>query len=684
VQVLDLVDPRRICELMHEALAELVAALEAEAATPIRALATRRYLDKTGLLSEAQRHRQLVEWNATSRAYPQEQCIHELFEAQVEEAPDRIALVHEGSELTYGELNRRANQLARRLIESGLYSEMRVGICMKRSLEMVIAILGVLKAGGCYVPLDPTYPRKRLEYLLEDSEVELIVSERVVEESLDLGRPHGGMGQPYTYIRVNAGTESDWVGRYASVNPATTVHPANMAYVIYTSGSTGQPKGVGIAHRSAVSLLSWSADQWSAAERAGVLASTSICFDLSIYELFLPLTQGGTCLLIDSILGLSEMTERERVSLVNTVPSAAKALLERGGLPRSLRVMNLAGEPLKSELVDAMYASSSAGCIYDLYGPSESTTYSTYALRNAQGGETIGRPVANTQAYVVDAEGALLPAGVVGELYLGGVGLARGYLNRPGATAEKFIPNHFSPEPGERLYRTGDLVRWLPDGTLEYLGRIDHQVKVRGYRIELGEIESVLLAHASVRDAVVVARDEGGSKRLLGYVAVGAAARADEAGLVNALRSRLLEQLPGYMVPSVFVVLERLPLTANGKLDRKALPVPEASDLLKSQYVAPGTATEEKLCALWEEVLKVDRVGMQDNFFQLGGHSLLAVRLISRVRETFDVELPVRTLFENGTVGSLTAEVVECLIQKRSLENAEAMMTSPEMEEIIL
>jgi amino acid adenylation domain-containing protein len=612
------------------------------------------------LLSEAERHRQLVEWNATACAYPDEKCIHELFEEQVRLQPDAVALVHEGGELTYAELNRRSNQLAHQLIEHGVGPEVRVGVCLERSAEMVIGMLGILKAGGAYVPLDPSYPRKRLEYLVGDSAVDLIVSHRAVEESLELLRLGAGAGRGYISV-VSIDPEAQGAGR--TDNPVTVVRAANLAYVIYTSGSTGQPKGVGIAHGSAVSLLGWSGQQWSLAERAGVLASTSICFDLSIYELFVPLTQGGQCVLIDSILGLSELGQRERVRLINTVPSAAKALLEKGGLPGSVRVMNLAGEPLKAQLVDELYGSSAATRIYDLYGPSEGTTYSTYALRSAQGRETIGRPVANTQAYVVDGEGELLPSGVVGELYLGGVGLARGYLNRPGLTAQKFVPHRFSGEPGERLYRTGDLVRWLGDGTLEYLGRVDHQVKVRGYRIELGEIESVLRGHAAVRDAVVVAREEEGrGQRLVGYVVAEGGAQADEAAvandavLVDELRGRLQEQLPGYMVPSALMVLGSLPLTANGKLDRKALPAPEES--AQAEYTAPEGLTEELLAKLWSGLLKRERVGRHDNFFELGGHSLLAMQLVSRIRESFSTQLPVREVFAHATL-SAQARAVE-------------------------
>jgi microcystin synthetase protein McyA len=627
--------------------------------------ATRR-IDRTALLGDEERHRQLVEWNTTRQSYPDEQCIHELFEAQVARTPDRIALVHEGGELTYAELNGRANALAHRLIARGVGPERRVGLCMERSPAMVIGMLGILKAGGCYVPLDPQYPRRRLEYLLEDSAVGLLVSQRAVEELLDLAS-FARRGTDSAIEIMSVELDSDGSHELAD-NPVTAIHPSNLAYVIYTSGSTGQPKGVGIAHRSAVSLLSWSAQQWTAAERAGVLASTSICFDLSIYEVFLPLTQGNQCVLIDSILGLKELVQRERVTLINTVPSAAKALLEKAALPESLRVMNLAGEPLNAELVDALYESSEAERIYDLYGPSEGTTYSTYALRSAQGRETIGRPVANTQAYVVGSGGELLPSGVAGELHLGGVGLARGYLQRAAATAEKFIPHRFSHEPGERLYRTGDLVRWLADGALEYLGRVDTQVKVRGYRIEPGEIESALLSHPDVRDAVVVVREEAGEKRLVGYVVAEGGARADGAAIMSELQARLREQLPAYMVPSALMELSSLPLTVNGKVDRRALPKLDSAKF-QTEFVAPRNEVERSLCSHWQNLLNIERIGIHDDFWILGGQSLLAMQVFNFVRQEFGVELKLSRMFANSTVFQL-AECISLELNARNLRSS--------------
>jgi amino acid adenylation domain-containing protein len=576
-------------------------------------------------LSDVETHQQRIEWNATQMPYAQDRCIHELFEAQAEKTPDGIALVHEDHQLTYAQLNARANQIAHVLAAQGVGPEVRVGICVERSPSMLIGLLGILKAGGCYVPLDPAYPKARLAYLLADSGVGLVLTERAMHAQLrfdELAHEHRPLHKPLRTLCLD--DEASWTTRAAenlcsddlgtardlsaaqdrnaagnlstatdlgaaedrniagnlsaardfgtdvdrnavgnlstatdlgaaedrnvagnlsaardlgtdvdrnaarkldtAKNLNTAVSAQNLAYVIYTSGSTGQPKGVGITHEGVISLLQWSREQVSAAECAGVLACTSICFDLSIYELFMPLSCGGTCVLVQNALALEHAQGRERVSLVNTVPSAAKALLERGAIPRDVQVINLAGEPLKASLVDALYEQTQVERIYDLYGPSEGTTYSTYTLRERNGIETIGRPLANTQAYVLDANGQLQGVGVVGELYLGGVGLARGYLDRSALTAQKFVPNPFG-EPGERLYRTGDLVRHLADGNLEYIGRIDHQVKVRGFRIELGEIESVLSRHALVKDVVVMAREDVADQRqLVAYVV----AHADE------------------------------------------------------------------------------------------------------------------------------------------------------------
>jgi amino acid adenylation domain-containing protein len=641
-----------------------------------------RKLSALPLLTDAERRQLLEDFNDTRRDYPSARCIHELFEAQAARTPDATALVHERERLTYADLNARANHLARRLRALGVGAESRVGVLLGRAPDLVAALLGVLKAGGAYVPLDPDYPRERLRFMLEDSAVSALVTQTSLLGHLPacdapaLCVDDGSIfvvGEREVSSAVNAAGDSAASEPRPAVSHARAAAPDNLAYVIYTSGSTGRPKGVAIEHASAHTFLRWAHETFTREELAGVLASTSVCFDLSVFELFAPLTRGGSVILAQNALALPALPAASDVTLVNTVPSAMAELVRSGGVPDSVLAVNLAGEPLKRALAEGVYGRTKAGRVLNLYGPSEDTTYSTYTVvgHGEEGEPTIGRPVANTRAYLLDRHLSVVPRGTVGELFLGGDGLARGYLNRPSLTAERFVPDPFSGERGARLYRTGDLARYRPDGELEFLGRADHQVKVRGFRIELGEIEAALLAQEGVRACVVVAlEDEPGEKRVVAYVAAGADAVADgEAagdgsaarGSVSAasLRARLRERLPEYMVPSAFVFLDGLPLTPNGKVDRKALPAPEASGSDVENYVAPRNEVEEMLCGMWAEVLKAERVGVEDNFFELGGHSLLATRLTSRVREAFGVELPLRRLFERPTVAGLARAIGE-------------------------
>src|ERR1051326_5141797 len=449
------------------------------------------------LLTDGERAQLLVEWNRTEVGYPAGQCIQELFEAQAERTPEGLAVVGGQQRLTYAELERRANQLAWRLRREGVGCESVVAVCMGRSVELVMALLGILKAGGAYVPLDPRYPAGRLRLMLEDSGAQVIVS----ESELGAGLPPVA-GKPLWLDQ-----EREELGRESAGRVARVSQPESLAYVIYTSGSTGRPKGVGIEHRSTVALLQWAQAVFSGADLKRVLASTSICFDLSVFELFLPLSVGGTVVLAEDALRLGSGGWSEELSLINTVPSAMAELVRLECLPGSVRGVNLAGEPLPQRLVEEL---SERGIerFYDLYGPTEATTYSTYALRGAGERATIGRPIANTQVYLLDRRLEPVPVGVAGELYLGGAGLARGYLQRPELTAEKFIANPYGAA-GTRLYRTGDIARYQRDGQLEYLGRGDQQVKVRGYRIELGEIETAINEHPAVRESVAVIHGEG-------------------------------------------------------------------------------------------------------------------------------------------------------------------------------
>ena len=600
------------------------------------------------LLSAAERQ-ELLEWSSGGAVEPSgelsDTCLHELFLAQAERTPEAAALLCGDLRLTYGELAARVRQLAGNLAALGVGPEVRVGVCLARTAALPVALLAVLAAGGAYVPLDPAYPQERLRLMLEDSAAALLLTEaNLVQRLPEVGCPR--------LLLTPSGLPVDDL----PTAPPVPALPGSLAYLIYTSGSTGKPKGVAIEHRSAVALALWARQAFSAAELSGVLFATSVSFDLSVFELFVPLAWGGRVILAENALALPALAAAGEVTLVNTVPSALTELVRQRALPPSVRTVNLAGEPLPRSLVDALYALGTVARVWNLYGPSEDTTYSTAALQEPAGERPpgIGRPLAGTRAHVLDRAGRPVPVGVAGELLLGGAGLARGYLGRPELTAERFVPDPLTV--GERLYRTGDLVRLLPGGELHFLGRLDHQVKIRGFRIELGEIEALLGRHPAVREAVVLAReDRPGDRRLVAYVVFAADSGGVTAG--EELRPFLAERLPEYMVPAVFVALPALPLSPNGKVDRRALPAPEWR--AESVFAPPEGAVEAVLAGMWEEVLGVPRVGRHDGFFRLGGHSLLGMELVSRVRGTFKVELPLRRLFETPTVAALAAAIVE-------------------------
>ncbi|NEO81590.1 non-ribosomal peptide synthetase, partial [Moorena sp. SIO4G3] len=595
------------------------------------------------LLSAEEHHQLLVEWNDTASDYPTDKCIHQLFEEQVEKTPDAIAVVFEQEQLTYHQLNQRANQLAHHLLSMGVEPEVLVGICVERSVEMVMGLLGILKAGGAYVPVDPNYPHQRLSYMLEDSGVEVLLTQQSLLESL-----------PQNQARVVC-LDSDWgaIEQYGGVNLEVGVHSDNLAYVIYTSGSTGQPKGVAIEHHSPVALCHWAKQTFTTSEMSGVLAATSICFDLSVFELFVTLSLGGRVILAQNALDITNLDTASEITLMNTVPSAIAELLRVEGIPPQVQTVNLAGEPIQNQIVQQLYQHQTIEFVYNLYGPSEDTTYSTQAklVQGATEAPSIGRPIANTQVYILDSHLQPVPIGVPGELYIGGDGLARGYLNRQELTSEKFIPNPLCNSKSERLYKTGDLARYLPDGNIEFLGRIDNQVKIRGFRIELGEIESVLSSHPQIQQTVVIAREDiPGNKRLVAYIV-----SEEESLTTNQVREFLKQKLPDYMVPSAFVTLDTLPLTPNGKVDRKALPTPEGEITRENEYVAPRTTIELELTQIWSEVLNLTSVGVQDNFFELGGNSLIAVGLMSKIQQRFHINLPLATLFQSPTIEQLAS-----------------------------
>jgi amino acid adenylation domain-containing protein/non-ribosomal peptide synthase protein (TIGR01720 family) len=604
------------------------------------------------LLTRREREQVLVEWNNTARDYPQDLCLHEMFEAQVERTPERIAAVHADEELTYRELNARANKLARYLRKLGVGPETRVGVLMERSLEMLVGLLGVLKAGGAYVALDPEYPQERLVFMLGDSGALALLTEQRLASLL----PAHGARAIYIDCLDTAGQA---IAAESAANVRCDVTARNLAYVIYTSGSTGRPKGTAIEHRSAAIFSQWARESFEPEAFAGTLAFSSICSDLSIFELFVPLHWGGKVIVVRDVLHLSQVPAAHQVTLINTVPSAVDELLQLNYLPASAYVVNLAGEPLQKRLVQQLYDRKTIKQVFNLYGPTEDSTYSTWDLmkRDTHESPTIGRPISNTQGYVLDRRGRPLPAGIPGELHLGGMGLARGYLGRPDLTAEKFIPDPFSVEPGARMYRTGDLARFLPDGRIDFLGRIDHQVKIRGYRIELGEVEAVLNEYPLVKTCVVVAREEAdGDKRLVAYIVASAGEEPGYLELRSFLRTRLLE----HMVPSAFVLLDEMPLTPNGKINRRALPAPEVlRPEIEQRYVAPRNDVEVALVDVWQEVLGINPIGVSDNFFDLGGHSLKATRLLAKVRGIFRTQLPLSVVFEATTIEALACALVE-------------------------
>ncbi|HEU0084715.1 MAG TPA: amino acid adenylation domain-containing protein, partial [Bradyrhizobium sp.] len=591
------------------------------------------------LLREAECRQLIVEFNDTAAPYRQDRCMHELFAAQAASTPDAAAVVFADQELSYGALERRANQLAHHLRELGVGPDVVVGLSLERSPDMVVGLLGILKAGGAYLPLDPSYPTERLAYMLADARVPVLLTQAALVERLPASAA--------TVVRLDA----DWprIAAGPDTAPVSGADPANLAYVIYTSGSTGRPKGVMIPHRGAMNLAEAQLAhlRLSAADR--ILQFASISFDAAVWDVLMSWRVGAALVLADAhdlLPGdpLRELLVRQHITTV-LLPPSALAPLSAAPLP-DLKTLIVGGEACSSAMLRPWLANRT---VLNAYGPTEASVCTTMFRCGPQDdGPPIGRPLPNTRIYVLDDRLEPVPVGVAGELFIGGIGLARGYLGRPGLTAERFVPSPFAT--GERLYRTGDLARWRPDGTLDYLGRSDHQVKIRGFRIELGEIEAALLAHAGIEQAAVIAREDAAGKRLIAYLAGGAQAPLE----IGELRRHLQQTLPDYMVPAAFVPLDELPLTPNGKLDRNALPAPEWQT---QSDTAPRTATEQTLAAIWCDVLKRDRVGINDNFFELGGDSLSATRAIARVQQQLDVAVPLKAMFETPTLEELAKRI---------------------------
>lgn len=625
------------------------------------------------ILTEAEKHRLLVEWNDTRKDYPKGDCVHELFEAQVQRSPDAVAVIFEDQRLTYDQLNQRANRLAHDLIKLGVGPEVLVGLCMEPSLEMVVALLGILKAGGAYVPLDPAYPKQRLAFMLEDSRVSVLLTQ---QQLLTLLPPDHGAQLVWVDTNWTQVAEQD------DINPDHRTAPENLAYVIYTSGSTGNPKGVPILHRGVVNFLSAMRCESGLDAKDTLLAVTNLSFDIAGLELYLPLTVGACVVLAnreiaaDGDLLLEELSD-SRATVMQATPATWRLLIEAGWQGDEHLKILCGGETLSRELAAQLLTRGSL--LSNLYGPTETTIWSSvYQVLATNGPVPIGRPIANSQFYVLDRYLNALPVGIPGELHIGGDGLARGYLSRPELTAENFIANPFATEDGARLYKTGDLVRYLPDGNIEFLGRSDHQVKVRGFRIELGEIEAHLISHTSVQDAVVLARDEDttGDKRLIAYVV----SDSERPVPIDDLRDFLREKLPDYMVPSGFQYLDALPLTPNGKVDRQALPAPaQTRPELKDAFVAPHTPAEKLMVDIWAEVLDLELIGMHDNFFTLGGHSMLATQVISRIRKAFRVELPLRAIFQKPTIEELAKLVTDMEIEQTEFDDLARMLEEIEL-----
>jgi amino acid adenylation domain-containing protein len=622
--------------------------------TLLEAIATdpKRKIRELPLLASKERDKLLRDWNNTSVTYPADICLHELFERQVEQAPQAIALMFSDERLTYRELNSRANQLAHHLGKMGIGPGVLVGIYMERSVHLVVALLGVLKAGAAYVPIDPTYPADRIAFMLNDANALVVLCQSKLAGTL-----------PLSGLNVIFLDDPEWLTPATIANPSRIATDANLAYVMYTSGSTGRPKGVMISHRAIVNNILWMRSTFPMDARDRVLQKTEFSFDPSVWEVFLPLAVGAQLVIprpseSQNPDDLLQLIVEQHITILNCIPSFLSMLLENPKIETcgALRHCFCGGEVMSEELVERFFCTQTAE-LHNMYGPTEAAITSLfYSVPRCglKGVIPIGRPVANTQAYILDRHREPVPVGVAGELYLGGTQLAEGYYNQPELTAERFLHGCVAGLGNALLFRTGDKVRWRSDGNIEFLGRIDHQVKFRGYRIELGEIEAALRSNPKVRDCVVVLhKDNAGHARLIAYVTT----RGTSPNLIGELRIHLKKKLPAYMVPGGFLLLDAFPTAPNGKVDRQALPLPEGRELEITANYPPRSPTEKELVSIWRNILECEDVGIRDDFFEMGGHSLAAVRLASAINRTFQLNIGVAYIFAMPTIEQLATAI---------------------------
>jgi len=623
------------------------------------------------ILSDIENQKLLIEFNNTQIDFPTNKCFQQLFVEQVQRTPDNIAAVYENQQFTYQELNHRANQLAHYLQQLGVKPDVMVGICVERSPFMLIALLGILKAGGAYVPIDPNYPLERKTFILKDSQMPVLLTQQHLMADLVTNEIQ------VIYL------DSDWetINQQKIDNPITTTTTLNLAYVIYTSGSTGKPKGTLIPHQGLVNYLSWATQKYTVAQGIGTVVHSPLGFDLTITSLLSPLLVGRTVELLSEEQGIETLSQAlkksSNLSLVKITPAhldLLKQQLSKEEIANKTRAFIIGGENLLAQSITFWQDVAPDMILINEYGPTETVVgcciYQVPVGKHTSGSIPIGKPIANTQLYVLDQYLQPVPTNVTGELYIGGLGLARGYLNQPELTALKFIPNPFSKQQGDRLYKTGDLVRFLPSGDIEYIGRIDNQIKIRGFRVELGEIEGVINQHPSVSASVAILReDKPGNQNLIAYITL----YPDKTLTISQLRRFLQNKLLDHMLPTAFMILEAFPLTSNGKVDRRALPMPDAlRPELEVAYVVPQTEVEKTIASVWQKALNLEKIGIHDNFFEIGGHSLLLVTVHSQLQEILNnTELSTLDLFRYPTINSLAQYLSSSANQTLSLQETD-------------